>query len=553
MKLVQHLLAAPAALGLIASGANAAELNINGVSDYAASADQVTSVTQFSDVYPTDWAYQALANLVEQYGCVAGYPNGTFRGNRAMTRYEAAALLNACLDRITEVTDELRRLIKEFETELAILKGRVDGLEARVGELEATQFSTTTKLSAKTVWVAGATKAKGDNYKTGGTKRARDAYNAAYGAFSFSYDLRLGLKTSFTGKDLLYTRLRAGNMGDTSVWDGNGVSLNKLDTAAPGGNIVEIDRIYYRFPLGDSFTVQVGPLTRNTEMMGYKASAYAKGGSKILDFFGGSLGTPGVWNKETGGGFGAIYTNKKQVEKGNPYFTVAANYVADSGEANDSNPNTGGFMTDNSEGNITTQIAYGNKQWGFAAGYRYGQCGAKFRTGTEYAVGDSFGIPCTLADGERTKAYSHSWSGHGFWRPEESGWMPSISVGVGKSYLNGNSAWEKSTNKRAMASWMVGLTWNDVFLEGNALGYAVGQPQFVTPGVWNKYGVDDDFVADGGYAMELWYSVQVTDNIQITPAIYWLSRPFGDDTRSVNGDYKSLGVLGGLVQTTFKF
>ena len=87
MKLFQQLLVAPAALGLLAPLAvvnspavNAAELNINGVSDYAASADQVTSVTQFSDVYPTDWAYQALANLVEQYGCVAGYPNGTFRG-----------------------------------------------------------------------------------------------------------------------------------------------------------------------------------------------------------------------------------------------------------------------------------------------------------------------------------------------------------------------------------------------------------------------------------------------------------------------------------------
>ena len=109
------------------------------------------------------------------------------------------------------------------------------------------------------------------------------------------------------------------------------------------------------------------------------------------------------------------------MEKGNPYFTVAANYVADSGEANDSNPNTGGFMTDNSEGNITTQIAYGNKQWGFAAGYRYGQCGAKFRTGTEYAVGDKFGTPCTVGDAdERSNADSHSWSFHGFWRPEES-------------------------------------------------------------------------------------------------------------------------------------
>ncbi|MDO6353172.1 porin, partial [Synechococcus sp. YX-04-1] len=68
MTLVRQLLMAPAALGLLATGANAAELNINGVSDYAAtssgnSLDQVTSVTQFSDVYPTDWAYQALANL----------------------------------------------------------------------------------------------------------------------------------------------------------------------------------------------------------------------------------------------------------------------------------------------------------------------------------------------------------------------------------------------------------------------------------------------------------------------------------------------------------
>ena len=105
------------------------------------SRNQVTSVNQFSDVRPTDWAYQALSNLVEKYGCVAGYPNGTYKGGQAMTRYEAAALLNACLDRVTEVTDELQRLMDEFKKELAVLKGRVDGLEAKVGTLEAQQFS----------------------------------------------------------------------------------------------------------------------------------------------------------------------------------------------------------------------------------------------------------------------------------------------------------------------------------------------------------------------------------------------------------------------------
>ena len=67
MKLFQQLLVAPAALGLLAPvAANAADLNIYGVSDYASAEDieQVTSISQFSDVYPTDWAYQALANLI---------------------------------------------------------------------------------------------------------------------------------------------------------------------------------------------------------------------------------------------------------------------------------------------------------------------------------------------------------------------------------------------------------------------------------------------------------------------------------------------------------
>ena len=181
---------APVALGMVAPvAANAADLNMAAVNQYA-SAEQVTSVTQFSDVQPTDWAYQALSNLVERYGCVAGYPNGTFRGGRAMTRYEAAALLNACLDRVTEVTDELKALLKEFGAELAVLKGRVSGLEAQVGELEATQFSTTTKLRGEANFVIGNV---GD-YKTKDGDQTRTAFN---------YDLRLIPDSRFTGVPLL--------------------------------------------------------------------------------------------------------------------------------------------------------------------------------------------------------------------------------------------------------------------------------------------------------------------------------------------------------------
>ncbi|MFN7801028.1 iron uptake porin, partial [Gemmatimonas sp.] len=139
--LVALSLAAPIA-------SNAASLDLAGMSQYSRQ-EQVTSISQFSDVRPTDWAYQALSNLIERYCCVAGYPNGTYKGGQAMSRYEAAALLNACLDRISEVTDELKQLMAEFEKELAVLRGRVDGLEAKVGELTASQFSTTTKLSGQ--------------------------------------------------------------------------------------------------------------------------------------------------------------------------------------------------------------------------------------------------------------------------------------------------------------------------------------------------------------------------------------------------------------------
>ena len=84
-------------------------------SDSIQELNQVTSVTAFSDVQPTDWAYQALQNLVEQYGCVAGYPDASFRGNKSISRYEAAALLNTCLDSVTVITDDLKTLLIEFE------------------------------------------------------------------------------------------------------------------------------------------------------------------------------------------------------------------------------------------------------------------------------------------------------------------------------------------------------------------------------------------------------------------------------------------------------
>ncbi|MBL1179379.1 MAG: hypothetical protein FWK01_30735 [Pantanalinema sp. GBBB05] len=93
--------------------------------------DQVTSVSQLADVQPTDWAFTALQSLAERYGCIAGYPDHRFRGNQSITRYEFAAGLNACLNRVEDTiattTDRdvrqadlltFQRLQEEFSGEL---------------------------------------------------------------------------------------------------------------------------------------------------------------------------------------------------------------------------------------------------------------------------------------------------------------------------------------------------------------------------------------------------------------------------------------------------
>jgi hypothetical protein len=489
MKLFQQLMLAPVAMGLFAPAVTAAELNLDGVNKYASS-EQVTSINQFSDVQPTDWAYQALSNLVARYGCVAGYPNGTYGGGKAMTRYEAAALLNACLDRVTETTDELRKLLVEFEQELIVLKGRVDGLEAKVGELEATQFSTTTKLKGEV------------NFMLGGVPGLETNDGGNVGNTAFNYDLRLNFDTSFTGKDLLRTRLRSGNFNSDPF--GSSSSLFKLDKAESTDNTVEIDRLYYQFPVGQNVTLTAGALVRNTEMA-WVPSVYK---SEILDFFA-VAGAPGVYNKATGAGVGAQYVGKNG-------FVAGLNYVAQNGDDSE----TGVFDSDGAL-NFLAQVGYKATNWGVGVGYRYGSEGTRPRT-----FNGLLGASGALVDGQESNAIAVN----AYWQPTQSGWVPSISAGYG---YNGVSGTVGSTDATNSDSWFVGLQWADAFVAGNTAGIAVGQaPSAETAGV------------SDATLLEFFYKFQVTDNISITPALFYVDN---------NQRYQDSSKWGGVIQTKFTF
>jgi hypothetical protein len=511
MKPFQQLLLALAGTGLLAPlAATAQEVPTSStsaaISSYMEQQDvdrfrawesqnQVTSISQFSDVRPTDWAYQALANLIERYGCVAGYPDGTFKGRQALTRYEAAALLNACLDRVTEVTDELKRLMAEFEKELAVLKGRVDGLESKVKTLEAQQFSTTTKLRGEVSFILGGT----PDFDS--PRRGSDGtFPARPNETTFNYDARLSFDTSFSGKDLLRTRLRAGNF--SSLPFGSSSQIFKLDKSEGTADTVTIDRLFYRFPVAKGLNLTVGAKMRNTETISFIPSAYK---SDILDFFG-LAGASGTYNKATGAGVGLSW--RQQVEKGNPYITFDANYVADSGFADSS---VGAFSSDSGI-NVLTQLGVRGTNWGAAVAYRYGSEGSRIRV-------PNFS-PGTVGNGESSSSVSIA----GYWSPIDAGWAPSISAGYG--YNGGSGGFDDSQ------SWMVGLQWSDVFADGNNAGVAFGMPPF-------NSGNDSET-----WLLEVFYKYQVTDNISITPAIFWAS-----DYRNNSG----FDTWGGVIQTTFRF
>ena len=185
-------------------------------------------------------------------------------------------------------------------------------------------------------------------------------------------------------------------------------------------------------------------------------------------------------------------------------------------------------------------------QWGVAVAYNYGS--------TDNGAGGLYsGNGTPLANKLQANGVTNSAAVSAWWMPEETGFIPSVSAGWGINYTDDSAGVitddgfpvESSTSQ----SWYVGLQWDDAFLEGNALGFAVGQPTFVTS--IDKKNSSDDFVADGNYAFELFYNFQFPDNISLTPAVHYFSRPLGETTSTDRDD--TFNSFGGMVKTTFTF
>ncbi len=118
----------------------------------------IVTASTTTTVTPNDGHYQKLSQLIQRYGLVATLEN------RSLTRYEFAVVVNVVVDQLNEkmakgeaIDPADLQLLKELQTrfapELATLRGRVDGLEAKTAKLEKQQFSTTTRLHGESVFI----------------------------------------------------------------------------------------------------------------------------------------------------------------------------------------------------------------------------------------------------------------------------------------------------------------------------------------------------------------------------------------------------------------
>nr|WP_290222618.1 iron uptake porin [Trichocoleus desertorum] len=498
---------------------------------------QVTSVSQLSDVQPTDWAFQALQSLVERYGCIAGYPDGTYRGNRAMTRYEFAAGLNACMDRVNEliaagtadlVTKEdlatLQRLQEEFSAELATLRGRVDALEARTAELEANQFSTTTKLNAEAIFAI--TDVFGDKKAV---QPGADPNLAAdlEEVVTLSDRVRLNLDTSFTGKDRLRARLEARNItqldaGSTSANpprpNVTGTSMTRLGFDGDEDNDLRLAKLFYRFPLGGAnvvFDAAGGEFYENIDTIN---PLFVSSGSGAISRF-------GRFNpiyRHGAGGAGVTVTT----DFGNA-VSVSLGYLADNADR----PEEKFGLFDGSNAALA-QVAFRPLD-ALSLGLTYvrsydpsGQVNVSSSTGSVLAsrpfgngiatAADNFGVEANFRLGSKLAL---------------GGWVGYTEARAKSGALEGNDA--------EIWNWAANVGFRDLGKEGSLLGLIVGMPPKLTS---SDTGAEDP---DSSLHLEALYRYPVNDNIDVTPGLLVIFNPEHNDANDT--------IYVGTLRTTFKF
>ncbi|MFN9868715.1 MAG: iron uptake porin [Pseudanabaena sp.] len=521
--------AAVAASTMFSGAANAQSASVDQLQlRPSAVAQNVTSVSQLSDVKPTDWAFTALQSLVERYGCIAGYPDRTFRGKQATSRYEFAAGLNACLDKINEIISAgladkvskedlatLQKLQEEFAAELATLRGRVDALDAKVTKLEAQQFSTTTKLRGEAIFglVAGT-----DGVATApGVDRTNVVFN---------YRVRLNLDTSFTCKDLLRTRLQASNTANfNNLANDNSTRLSYDGVAAANTNVFELNRLFYRFPIGDNFTAYIAPIGQTEDVLNPLNPLESDSQGTISRF---GRFSPLIRIASNGGtsGLAVAGFDWKLSDKVNFQAAYSASNAAAA---------TGAGGVTGGDTKIAAQfVLKPSENLTFGLGYANAYTNSGFSTG----VAANFTGLGTGLNSDGTALGTLAGSGI-----KSDTVVGSLIWDITKKFtFNTWGSWtfaNFTAGSATLTSWNAALSAKDLFNEGDLAAITFGQPLFTS----SVSGIPAS--PSTPYQLEALYRFRVSKNISITPGVFFV---FNQGSNTANGT-----ATVGVIRTTFSF
>ncbi|MBU7583808.1 MAG: carbohydrate porin [Nostoc sp. TH1S01] len=492
---------------------------------------QVTSVSQLSDVRPTDWAFQALQSLVERYGAIAGYPDGTFKGNRALTRYEFAAGLNAALDRLSELIasntadlvkkedlETLQKLQAEFAPELQQLRARLDSLEARTAEVEANQFSTTTKLLGDAVFVVADTFGdRANNRPANDTKDDTQTF--------FGYRSRLILQTSFTGKDQLSTILSANTIPNLTSSTGTAMTRFTFDTSGEQG--VYLSQLVYRFPLGKNATVWVGPRALQPAIYAPTLNSSIGGLNGAVSRF--ATFNPTVYRPGFDGAGAALgYKFSNQ-------FQLTLAYTADNTQSSRPTGDGTGFADANNI--IFSQLTLSPSRQldiGLAYVHKY------FGTRTGFNLTGGTGSAFARNPFEQNSTSTDNFGLQFNWRASRSfvlgGWF-------GYTLAHQESG---PNNDATIVNGALTFAFPDLFKEGNVGGFIVGVPPKVTSNDYRpRANAPSREDPDTSLHLEAFYTFRVNDNVRVTPTFYVITSPEHNDANDA--------IWVGALRTTFSF
>jgi hypothetical protein len=413
---------------------------------------------------------------------------------------------------LREDIEALKRLMKEFEAELAALGTRVDNLEGRVAFLEDHQFSTTTKLKGEVIFNFAALGGGDDKATYLGPEGNEGIDEQA----TFSDRVRLNFETSFTGKDLLRTRLQAANV--PRLDDATGVPAARLAFDENNGNDIELDDLFYRTPFGDKVTFWVGASGLDLDDVFNTFNPYLESsGTGSISRFG--RYNPLVYRGPSGAGAAVKYAFSDK-------FNITATYLADDGDSGNPDAGNGIFNGNFSTGVQLAASPNDNLDIGLTYLHTYQKAGdVNIGQFGSQISGDPF-ADLSSATSERV-GLQLSWNIAKKFNFTAWGGYASASA---KDFDGSADIW----------TWMTNFNFLDLGKEGAVLSLSTG----MTP--WTS-GTDDNAFEDedSSYVIQAQYKYPITDNILLTPGAYVILNP--------NNNNDNDAVFVGVMRTTFKF